>query len=77
MKNFYRGEETYTRINGKIKSLSETQHFSQEKLAELTGLSRCQIPRIENEKAKYILWGSAIMLAKVLNVSVEELYEEE
>lgn len=78
MKNFYCGEERYLHINGtKIKRLREIQHLSQEKLAELAGLSRCQILRIENGKVKDIRAGTAIMLAKALNVSVEELYEEE
>lgn len=77
MKDFYMEEEKYRRINGiKLKRLRKEKHMSQEKLAELTGLCRSQIQRIENGKVKDTRAVSAIMLAKVFDVSVEELYEE-
>ena len=66
------------RINGlKIVTLRLEKNMSQEKLAELSQVSRCQIQRIESGKLGDSHIQTAIKLAKVLNVSIGELLTEE
>jgi transcriptional regulator with XRE-family HTH domain len=63
-------------MNGVLKRLRERRALSLSDLAQLTGLSRVTINRIENGKQKP-LPRTIRKLAKALNVEVEELTSEQ
>ena len=63
-------------MNDVLKALRERRALSLSDLAQLTGLSRVTINRIENGKQKP-LPRTIRKLAKALNVEVEELTSEQ
>lgn len=63
-------------MNGKIKKIREQRALSLSDLAEVTGLSRVTINRIENGKQRPMP-RTIRKLAKALGVTVEELTTEQ
>jgi len=63
-------------MNGKIKALREQQALSLSDVAQITGLSRVTINRIENGKQKPMP-RTIRKLAKAFNVSIDELTSEQ
>lgn len=55
----------------RIKSLREKKGISQEKLAEMTGLSRVSISNLENGKTLEVKVSTLRKIALALGVSVE------
>ena len=58
----------------KIKMLRKAQEMTQDKLAELSGLSRQTIISIESGKAENVTTGTLEALAKALGVSVKDFF---
>lgn len=58
----------------KIKELREKRRLSQAELAELSGVSRATIIRLENTEEVVINTGTLEKLAKALNVSIKSLF---
>ena len=58
----------------KIKELREKRKLSQAELAELSGVSRATIIRLENTEEVVINTGTLEKLAKALNVSIKSLF---
>lgn len=58
----------------KVKELREAKGWTQEQLAEKSGLSRVTISMIETGKPKEILSGTIKALAKALEVPVDVLF---
>ena len=58
----------------KIKELREKRKLSQAELAELSGVSRATIIRLENTEEVVINTGTLEKLANVLNVSIKSLF---
>jgi transcriptional regulator with XRE-family HTH domain len=63
-------------MNGKVKKLREQRALSLSDLAQITGLSRVTINRIENGKQKPMP-RTIRKLANALGVTVEELTSEQ
>jgi transcriptional regulator with XRE-family HTH domain len=63
-------------MNGKIKALREQQALSLSDVAQITGLSRVTINRIENGKQKPMP-RTIRKLAKAFNVPIDELTSEQ
>lgn len=58
----------------KIKMLRKAQEMTQDKLAELSGLSRQTIIAIESGKAENVTTGTLESIAKALGVSVKDFF---
>jgi transcriptional regulator with XRE-family HTH domain len=58
----------------KIKELREKRKLSQAELAELSGVSRATIIRLENTEEVVINTGTLEKLASALNVSIKSLF---
>jgi transcriptional regulator with XRE-family HTH domain len=58
----------------KIKELREKRKLSQAELAELSGVSRATIIRLENTEEVVINTGTLEKLANALNVSIKSLF---
>ena len=58
----------------KIKELREKRRLSQAELAELSGVSRATIIRLENTEEVVINTGTLEKLANALNVSIKSLF---
>lgn len=52
-------------------------HISQEELANRTGLTRAKIVAIENAKCKKVTTDILVKLARVFNLTVEDLLKKE
>lgn len=61
----------------RIKELREKNRISQERLAELSGISRGTIAILERNSSSDVKAGTLKSLAKALNVSVSELFDDE
>lgn len=59
-------------LNDNIKHIRLTRKMSQQKLADLVGVDRSTISRIENNEIETTI-DNAIKIAKALNVSISEL----
>lgn len=58
----------------KIKEIRENKKISLRKLGRLTGIPHNTISNYENNKRKISL-KNAILIAKILEIKIEELYE--
>ena len=58
----------------KIKELREKRRLSQSELAELSGVSRPTISRLENDEDVETTTGTLEKLAKALDVSIRTLF---
>ena len=61
-------------MNCKLKEVRETQRMTAEKLAQLSGVSRVTIWKIENNKLTDIKTGTLLKLSKALGVKFEDLF---
>lgn len=61
----------------RIRETREAQNITQEKLAEMVGISRVALSRIENSDHPTMYLDTAYKLAKALNVSVDSFFCEE
>lgn len=64
-------------IVNKIREAREAQNITQGKLAEMVGISRVALSRIENSDHPTMYAETAYKLAKALNVSMESFFCEE
>ena len=58
----------------KIKEARESKGMTQEKLAEISGVSRGTIIALESGEAKITTTKTLVKLAKALNTKVEEIF---
>lgn len=58
----------------KIKMLRKQKEMTQDKLAELSGLSRQTVNAIESGKAENVTTGTLEAIAKALGVSVRDFF---
>ena len=58
----------------KIKEARESKGMTQEKLAEISGVSRGTIIALERGEAKITTTKTLVKLAKALNTTVEEIF---
>lgn len=58
----------------KIKMLRKEREMTQDKLAELSGLSRQTVNAIESGKAENVTTGTLEAIAKALGVSVRDFF---
>ncbi len=61
-------------MNCKLKEVREAQRMTAEKLAQLSGVSRVTIWKIENNKLTDIKTGTLLKLSKALGVKFEDLF---
>ena len=61
-------------IEMRIKQIRKTLKVSLENLAEKTGIERHYLAELENMEADEILLAEAILIAKALEVAIEELF---
>lgn len=60
----------------KLKEERERKHISQEMLAELSGVSRATISKLENNAVDVCSSNTLVKLADALNVNVSALFME-
>ena len=58
----------------KIRDTRESQNITQEKLAEMVGISRVALSRIENSDHPVMYAATAYKIAKALGVSMDSLF---
>lgn len=61
-------------MNCKLKEVRESKRMTAEKLAQLSGVSRVTIWKIENNKLTDIKTGTLLKLSKALGVKFEDLF---
>ena len=61
-------------MNCKLKEVREAQRMTAEKLAQLSGVSRVTIWKIENNKLTDIKTSTLLKLSKALGVKFEDLF---
>jgi len=59
-----------------LKKVRQEKKLSQEKLAELSGVGRVTISRLETGELKETTAGTLLKLAKALNVKIDKLIED-
>jgi transcriptional regulator with XRE-family HTH domain len=63
-------------IGTKIKSAREKKGYSQEKMADILGISQSKYCRLENNKA-FIDWNKLPLLAETLELNLSDLFPNE
>ena len=64
-------------VGDKIKLTRQSLGLTQQKLADMIGISRIEINKIENNKAPNLRAGTAFSIAKALKVSMDFLFCDE
>lgn len=60
----------------RIRELREKKELTQEQLAQMSGISRMTICKLENNEESEVMVGTLRALAKALNVPVSKLFTQ-